>query len=301
MEQFTIHEMIDEGTQGEVYKALDRKNKELVAMKKILLPRKEDSKRLKATLIREITMLKRVEHENIVRLRKVVCSKEEVYMCLEYLNSDMCKYMKESGPELSKDHCLVKMFLYQILCGIACCHDHGVVHRDLKPANLLMDPKSNVLKIADFGLARGLITLSQPLSPKVGTVWYMAPEVLLGSQAYSTAVDVWAIGCIFAEMVNGGQPLFEGESEIDQLYHIFRIMGTPNENAWPILLPRFASNFPTSTGEDLANVVPDLDKYGLDLLREMLYIDPYQRITAKAALEHEYFKDIRTKSIRIIA
>ncbi|XP_028078882.1 cell division control protein 2 homolog isoform X2 [Camellia sinensis] len=125
------------------------------------------------------------------------------------------------------------------------------------------------------------------------TLWYRAPEILLGSRHYSTPVDVWSVGCIFAEMVNQ-RPLFPGDSEIDELFKIFRILGTPNEDTWPGVtsLADFKSAFPKWPSKDLATVVPNLDSAGIDLLSKMLCLDPSRRITARSALEHEYFKDI---------
>jgi cyclin-dependent kinase 2 len=186
------------------------------------------------------------------------------------------------------------MFLYQILCGIAYCHSHRVLHRDLKPQNLLIDRSSNSLKLADFGLARAFGIPVRTFTHEVVTLWYRAPEILLGSRQYSTPVDVWSVGCIFAEMINQ-RPLFPGDSEIDELFKIFRIMGTPNEDTWPGVtsLPDFKSAFPKWPSQDLATLVPNLEPAGLDILSSMLRLDPSRRITARGALEHEYFKDIK--------
>ncbi|KAJ0435148.1 putative Cell division control protein 2 B, protein kinase CMGC-CDK-Pl family [Helianthus annuus] len=233
-----------------------------------------------------------MQHGNIVKLQDVVHSDKRLYLVFEYLDLDLKKHM-DSCPEFSKDPHLVKMFLYQILRGIAYCHSHRVLHRDLKPQNLLIDRRTNALKLADFGLARAFGIPVRTFTHEVVTLWYRAPEILLGSRHYSTPVDVWSVGCIFAEMVNQ-RPLFPGESEIDELFKIFRIMGTPNEDTWHGVtsLPDFKSAFPKWSSKDLATIVPNLEKPGLDLLRKMLCLDPSRRITARAALEHEYFKDI---------
>ncbi|XP_071711602.1 cell division control protein 2 homolog A-like [Rutidosis leptorrhynchoides] len=210
-------------------------------------------------------------------------------MVLEYLDVDLSKYV-DSCPKYSVDPRLVKMYLHQILCGVAYFHDHGVVHRDLKLENVLVDRKANVVKVADFGLARGYAASGQRYTPNVGTRCYRAPEVLINADAYTT-FDVWSIGCIFAEMVNR-EPLFKGKSEIDVLLCIFKMMGTPNEDTLPGVtsISFIDSTFPT---KDLETAVPDLDEHGLDLLRKMLCVDPHERITAKDALKHEYFNDIR--------
>ncbi|KAK2383647.1 Cell division control protein 2-B [Trifolium repens] len=291
MEQYEKVEKIGEGTYGVVYKARDRLTNETIALKKIRLEQEDEG--VPSTAIREISLLKEMQHRNIVRLRDVVHSEKRLYLVFEYLDLDLKKYM-DSTPEFSKDPRQIKMFLYQILCGIAYCHSHRVLHRDLKPQNLLIDRSSNSLKLADFGLARAFGIPVRTFTHEVVTLWYRAPEILLGSRQYSTPVDVWSVGCIFAEMINQ-RPLFPGDSEIDELFKIFRIMGTPNEDTWPGVtsLPDFKSAFPKWPSQDLATLVPNLEPAGLDILSSMLRLDPSKRITARVALEHEYFKDIK--------
>ncbi|KAK4401192.1 Cell division control protein 2A [Sesamum angolense] len=288
--QYEKVEKIGEGTYGVVYKARDRMTNETIALKKIRLEQEDEG--VPSTAIREISLLKEMQHGNIVRLQDVVHSEKRLYLVFEYLDLDLKKHM-DSCPEFSQDPRLVKMFLYQILRGIAYCHSHRVLHRDLKPQNLLIDRRTNALKLADFGLARAFGIPVRTFTHEVVTLWYRAPEILLGSRHYSTPVDVWSVGCIFAEMVNR-RPLFPGDSEIDELFKIFRVMGTPNEDTWPGVtsLPDFKSAFPKWPPKDLATVVPNLDAAGLDLLCKMLCLDPSKRITARSALEHEYFKDI---------
>ncbi|KAE9603264.1 hypothetical protein Lal_00008195 [Lupinus albus] len=292
MEQYEKVEKIGEGTYGVVYKARDRVTNATFALKKIRLEQEDEG--VPSTAIREISLLKEMQHRNIVRLQDVVHSERRLYLVFEYLDLDLKKHM-DSSPEFAKDHQQVKMFLYQILCGIAYCHSHRVLHRDLKPQNLLIDRSNNALKLADFGLARAFGIPIRTFTHEVVTLWYRAPEILLGSRHYSTPVDVWSVGCIFAEMINQ-QPLFPGDSEIDELFKIFRIMGTPNEETWPGVtsLPDFKSAFPKWSAKDLATLVPDIEPAGLDLLKSMLCLDPSKRITARNALDHEYFKGIKT-------
>ncbi|KAF3948754.1 hypothetical protein CMV_025283 [Castanea mollissima] len=290
MEQYEKVEKIGEGTYGVVYKARDRTTNETIALKKIRLEQEDEG--VPSTAIREISLLKEMQHGNIVRLQDVVHSEKRLYLVFEYLDLDLKKYM-DSSPEFAKDLRQIKMFLYQILRGIAYCHSHRVLHRDLKPQNLLIDRRTNALKLADFGLARAFGIPVRTFTHEVVTLWYRAPEILLGSRHYSTPVDVWSVGCIFAEMVNQ-RALFPGDSEIDELFKIFRVLGTPNENTWPGVtsLPDYKSTFPKWPPKDLATVVPSLDSAGIDLLSKMLCFDPSRRITARSALEHEYFKDI---------
>ncbi|BAS76728.1 cyclin-dependent kinase A-2 isoform X1 [Oryza sativa Japonica Group] len=288
-EQYEKVEKIGEGTYGVVYKGKHRHTNETIALKKIRLEQEDEG--VPSTAIREISLLKEMQHRNIVRLQDVVHKEKCIYLVFEYLDLDLKKHM-DSSPDF-KNHRIVKSFLYQILRGIAYCHSHRVLHRDLKPQNLLIDRRTNSLKLADFGLARAFGIPVRTFTHEVVTLWYRAPEILLGARHYSTPVDMWSVGCIFAEMVNQ-KPLFPGDSEIDELFKIFSIMGTPNEETWPGVasLPDYISTFPKWPSVDLATVVPTLDSSGLDLLSKMLRLDPSKRINARAALEHEYFKDL---------
>jgi len=168
-----------------------------------------------------------------------------------------------------------------------------VIHRDLKPQNLLIDENLN-LKLADFGLARAFSIPIRPYTKEVLTLWYRAPEILLGSQEYSTPIDIWSIGCIFAELCLK-KPLFQGDSDIDQLFKIFQVLGTPDKEMWPEInsLPYYKDTFPKWQPKKMESVFPDLDENGINLLRKLLLYDPNQRITAKQALSHPYFKNMK--------
>ncbi|KAJ9579543.1 hypothetical protein L9F63_004802, partial [Diploptera punctata] len=187
---------------------------------------------------------------------------------------------------------LVKSYLHQLLKGVSYCHAHRVLHRDLKPQNLLID-KRGYIKLADFGLARAFGMPVRTYTHEVVTLWYRAPEILLGSRFYSTAVDIWSLGCIFAEM-KMREALFPGDSEIDQLFRIFRTLGTPDEETWPGVsnLPDYKSMFPRWDAQDIAEVVPKLDECGKDLFLKLVTYDPSRRISAVEALKHQYFDNI---------
>eukprot|EP00270_Netrium_digitus_P013154 TRINITY_DN4347_c0_g1_i2.p1 TRINITY_DN4347_c0_g1~~TRINITY_DN4347_c0_g1_i2.p1 ORF type:complete len:302 (-),score=86.72 TRINITY_DN4347_c0_g1_i2:201-1106(-) len=290
MEQYEKVEKIGEGTYGVVYRARDKLTNETIALKKIRLEAEDEG--VPSTAIREIALLKEMQHENIVRLQDVVHCDKRLYLVFEYLDLDLKKHL-DNCPQIAQDRRLVKSYLYQILRGISYCHSHRVLHRDLKPQNLLIDRRTNSLKLADFGLARAFGIPVRTFTHEVVTLWYRAPEILLGSAQYSTPVDVWSVGCIFAEMLNQ-RPLFPGDSEIDELFKIFRILGTPTEETWlgVTSLPDFKSAFPKWPPKDLSTIVPSLDAVGLDLLAKMLQLDPSKRVTARAALQHEYFNDI---------
>eukprot|EP00825_Cyclidium_porcatum_P052480 TRINITY_DN995_c0_g3_i2.p3 TRINITY_DN995_c0_g3~~TRINITY_DN995_c0_g3_i2.p3 ORF type:complete len:220 (+),score=54.91 TRINITY_DN995_c0_g3_i2:95-754(+) len=181
--------------------------------------------------------------------------------------------------------------------GVAECHSKRTLHRDLKPQNILIS-KNDEVKVADFGLSRTFSIPTRPYTHEVVTLWYRAPEILLGAIDYCTPVDIWAIGCIFVEMVTK-KPLFTGDSEIDQIYRIFRILGTPNEEVWPNVTQHkdFKVTFPNWPKNRIEDVVQNLNisKSGLDLLYRMLRYDPCDRISAKSALQHPYFNDLPEK------
>jgi len=290
-ELYTKTDKIGEGTYGVVYKARDKasRNSPMVALKKIRLDSEEEG--VPSTALREISLLRELsftEHKNIVKLIDVVHSDAKLYLVFEFLDRDLKRYM-DSVSKLEPN--LVKSYLYQILRGIAHCHSHRVLHRDLKPQNLLIDAQGN-LKLADFGLARAFGLPVRSYTHEVVTLWYRAPEILLGSKLYSTPVDIWSIGCIFAELVTKN-PLFPGDSEIDELFRIFRTLGTPTEVTWPGVsaLPEYKTEFPRFEAQSLHKLI-NLDPIGLDLLSQMLQYQPAKRISAKKALDHPYFNDL---------
>lgn len=288
-------EKIGEGTYGIVYKAKDKNNGQVVALKKIRLEAEDEG--VPSTAIREISILKELKHPCIVNLIDVVSSNAKLYLVFEFLDLDLKRYMDalEEGKMLAK--LKVKLFTYQLLCGISYCHSHRIVHRDLKPQNLLIG-QDEVLKLADFGLARAFGIPVRTYTHEVVTLWYRAPEILLGGKHYAPAVDIWSIGCIFAEMATGA-PLFPGDSEIDELFRIFRVFGTPTEETWPGVssLADYKADFPAWSKVPLSTIVLQLDAHGLDLLEHMLVFNPARRITAKQALLHPFFDELRANGL----
>jgi len=290
MEKYQKLEKIGEGTYGIVYKAKDKKTGELLALKKIRLEAEDEG--IPSTAIREISLLKQLQHPNIVRLYDVVHTEKKLTLVFEFLDQDLKKYLDACGEQGLETY-TIKSFLFQLLQGIAYCHQHRVLHRDLKPQNLLINMEGE-LKLADFGLARAFGIPVRNYTHEVVTLWYRAPDVLMGSRKYSTQVDIWSVGCIFAEMVNG-RPLFPGSSEHDQLMKIFKTLGTPTPRNWPTMveLPEYKANFPTYPPQSLKKVVKRLDNVGIDLLSRMLMYDPIKRISAENAMKHPWFKDLK--------
>jgi len=282
-------EKLGEGTYGVVYKAQDRVTDQFVALKKVRLENEDEG--VPSTSIREISILKELHQANIVKLLDAILEPNGLWLVFEWLNMDLKRYIDAVDRKMHP--MLVKSYMYQLLQGVLFCHSHRIVHRDLKPQNLLIDNKGT-LKIADFGLARAFGLPLPPLTHEVLTLWYRAPEILLGGQFYSIPVDIWSCGCIFAEMVTG-RPLLPGDSEIDQLFKTFRLLGTPNEDTWPGVTsyPDFKTTFPQWKPTPLSEAVPGLEPLGIDLLSKMLIYEPNRRISAAEALKHPYFDDLK--------
>ena len=292
MNKYEVHGAVGEGAYGVVLKCRNKETGAIVAVKKF--KENEEDEVVRKTTMREVKVLRMLQHRNIVSLLEAFRRKGRLYLVFEHLDLDLKKYM-DTCSEITSHPDVIKFYLYQLLSGIAFCHKHRILHRDLKPQNLLVDYDTHVLKLADFGLARTFGVPVRMFTHEVVTLWYRAPEILLGSHTYSTPVDVWSIGCIFAEMVRK-QPLFPGDSEIDELYRIFRWLGTPNEEMWPGVerLRNYKTIFPQWSPRPLAEAVPSLCPAGLDLLSKMLCYEPASRISAKTALAHPYFADMTT-------
>ncbi|KAF8336962.1 Pkinase-domain-containing protein [Cantharellus anzutake] len=265
MENYVKLERVGEGTYGVIYKARDANTGKIVALKKIRL--EEEDEGVPSTAIREISWLKELDDDNIVRLLSIVHSDTKLYLVFEFLDLDLKRYMNAFTKQ-----------------------NETLELSTVKPQNLLIDAEGN-LKLADFGLAQ---TFGIPLAryPREAvTLWYRAPEVLLGSRHRSTAIDMWSVGCIMAEMVMSGTPLFPGDSEIDQIFKIFKILGTPHETTWPGVsqLPDFKPTFPQWTGTGLGEAVHEIDRVGADLLHSFLVYDTASRVSAKRAQKHPWF------------
>lgn len=294
---------IDEGTYGVVFSAEDVETGERVALKKVKMGKL--SAEFPITALRETNVLLMLQHENIVRVREMVVGSglDKVYMVMDYFEHDVKMLMSAMGPQ-HFTQAEVKCLMLQLLRGTAYMHENWVLHRDMKTSNLLMD-NAGRLCICDFGLARKYGSPLRPYTQSVVTLWYRAPEVLLGSDVYGPAVDMWAVGCIFAELLTK-KPLLPGQTELEQLERIFRLAGTPTNDSWPgwASLPHakdlarpLKTRGPASLRQELClgltpfSGAPFLSDAGLDLMRRMLTPDPARRISAADALRHAWFDE----------
>ncbi|KAL2137156.1 hypothetical protein VTI74DRAFT_7703 [Chaetomium olivicolor] len=282
-------EKLGEGTYATVFKGRNRQTGELVALKEIHLDSEEGTP---STAIREISLMKELKHENIVALHDVIHTENKLMLVFEYMDGDLKKYMDTQGERGALKPPVIKSFMYQLLKGIEFCHRNRVLHRDLKPQNLLINNKGQ-LKLGDFGLARAFGIPVNTFSNEVVTLWYRAPDVLLGSRTYNTSIDIWSAGCIMAEMFSG-RPLFPGTTNEDQIIRIFRIMGTPTERTWPGLsqFPEYKTTWQMYATQPLTSILPQIDPLGIDLLQRMLQLRPELRISAADALKHQWFADL---------
>ncbi len=295
MERYQKIEKLGEGTYGVVYKAQRRDTGEMVALKRIRL--EDETEGIPCTAVREISLLRELRHPNVVRLLDVLHTERKLTLVFEFLDGDL----KRSACGVPGT--AVRPLMRQLLMGIAYCHSRLVLHRDIKPQNILIS-RGGDLKIADFGLARTFGAPVRAYSSDVVTLWYRAPDVLLGNRHYATGIDLWSAGCVFAEIITG-RPLFAGSTIRDQLAAIQRVLGAPDTASWshygdlPEVVAAAEAGEPlwasapeaVVRGRGLAAVVPGLSPAGLDLLSRMLQYAPERRISAAEALEHPYFSE----------
>ncbi|PIA33665.1 hypothetical protein AQUCO_04000022v1 [Aquilegia coerulea] len=298
VDEFERLNKIDEGTYGVVYRAKDKKTGEIVALKKVKMEKEREGFPL--TSLREINILLSFHHPSIVDVKEVVVGSnlDSIFMVMEYMEHDLKGLMESMKQPFSQSE--VKCLMLQLLEGVKYLHDNWVLHRDLKTSNLLLNNRGE-LKICDFGLSRQYGSPLKPYTHLVVTLWYRSPELLLGSKQYSTAIDMWSLGCIMAELL-AKQPLFNGKTEVDQLDKIFRTLGTPSETIWPGFskLPGVKVNFVKQPYNQLRKKFPAtsftgspiLSDAGFDLLNKLLTYDPAKRITAEDALNHEWFREV---------
>ncbi|GIX78654.1 hypothetical protein CDAR_370061 [Caerostris darwini] len=287
MNQYVTLNHLGDGTYGDVVLGKRLDTGEKVAIKKM---KKKYYSWDECMSLREVKSLKKLSHANLVKLKEVIREDDTLYFVFEYMKENLYQLMKRRDRPFQETE--IKNILYQILQGLSFMHKHGYFHRDLKPENVLC-MGSDLIKIADFGLARE-IRSRPPYTDYVSTRWYRAPEILLRSTNYSSPIDLWALGCIMAELYNL-RPLFPGRSEIDQIFRIASVLGTPNKAEWAEgyrLAAQMNFHFPKFSQISLADVVPGISIEGLTLLNDMLKWNPSLRPTAFLALRYPYYADV---------
>ncbi|GMH45688.1 hypothetical protein BSKO_13651 [Bryopsis sp. KO-2023] len=293
MQKYEVVGVVGEGAYGVVLKCRNKESGEIVAVKKF--KEKDEDEIVRKTTLREVRMLRTMRHENIVSLKEAFRRKQKLYLVFEYVEKNLLEILEEHPTGLAADE--VRRYVYMLVKAVDWCHQHNIVHRDIKPENLLINTGvggMGKLKLCDFGFARQLPTSPDAsITDYVSTRWYRAPELLLGSTHYGKEVDQWAIGCIMAELVSG-QPLFPGESDIDQLYIIQRLLGplTPDQTKLFLTNQRFAGfKFPDMTCPETLDTKLDknLSPEALSFMKGLLHMDPSARLQTSDCLRHPYF------------
>lgn len=283
-------DFLGEGQFATVYKAEDtQRNGQVVAVKKIKLGLSSEAKDgINRTALREIKLLQELDHPNIISIKNVFGHKSNISLILDFMDTDLEVIVRDPTIILSAGD--IKAYLLMTLQGLEYLHKNWILHRDLKPNNLLIN-SSGMLKIADFGLAKMFGSPSRLLTHQVVTRWYRSPELLFGARLYGAGVDIWAVGCIVAELTIG-TPFLQGETDLAQLAKIFEVRGTPSEDNWPGVtkLPDFVKykEMPGIPFEDIFTAASDDLIY---LLNWCLAIDPLRRCSASQALESAYFSN----------
>ncbi|XP_061337723.1 serine/threonine-protein kinase MHK [Gastrolobium bilobum] len=284
MERYKFLRELGDGSCGHVYKACDMRTLDIVAVKRL---KRKFCFWEEYTNLREVKVLRKMNHTNIIKLKEVVRENNELFFIFEYMDFNLYQLIKEREKPFSEGE--IRCFMNQVLHGLSHMHKKGFFHRDLKPENLLVT--NDVLKIADFGLAREVSSMP-PYTQYVSTRWYRAPEVLLQSPCYTPAVDMWAVGAILAELFTL-TPLFPGESEIDQLYKIYRVLGMPDLTAFTI--GANDSRLLDIVGHEavppmkLTDIIPNASLEAIDLITQLLSWDPSRRPDADQSLQHPFF------------
>ncbi|KAL7648356.1 UNVERIFIED_CONTAM: hypothetical protein RMT77_000262 [Armadillidium vulgare] len=294
MNRYVTLNKLGDGTYGDVVLGQRVDTGEKVAIKKM---KKKFYSWDEAMNLREVKSLKKLSHANVVKLKEVIRENDTLYFVFEYMKENLYQLMKSSDKYFSEP--VVRNIIYQILQGLAFMHKHGYFHRDMKPENLLcMGP--DLIKIADFGLARE-IRSRPPYTDYVSTRWYRAPEVLLRSTSYGSPIDIWAVGCIMVEVYTF-RPIFPGTSEIDQIFKICSVLGTPDKREWSegyALAQAMNFKFPQFSPTPLSTLIPNASQEALDLMTDMLKWNPAKRPNAQQCLRYPYFTNHKVDELNL--
>ncbi|KAG4056513.1 Cyclin-dependent kinase-like 5 [Phytophthora cactorum] len=297
MNKYEVLGVIGEGAYGVVLKCHNKETNETVAIKKFK-ENEDDDPMVRKTTLREVKMLRFLKHGNIVALKEAFRRKGRLYLVFEHVEKNLLEVLEDKPNGVDSE--LVRSYIFQLCCAIHYCHTNNVIHRDIKPENLLVNTSNgeHSLRLCDFGFARSLSSNGNPcdLTEYVATRWYRAPELLLGDTKYSRSVDIWAIGCIMGELIEG-QPMFPGESEIDQLYLIQKMLGPLQKRHMEL----FAAN-PRFSGLKIPEVkAPEtlyrrycgrVSKKAINFLEGVIRLCPEDRFTSEECLKHPYFEGI---------
>nr|XP_009484848.1 PREDICTED: serine/threonine-protein kinase MAK isoform X1 [Pelecanus crispus] len=285
MNRYTIMKQLGDGTYGSVLMGKSNESGELVAIKRM---KRKFYSWDECMNLREVKSLKKLNHANVIKLKEVIRENDHLYFVFEYMKENLYQLMKDRNKLFPES--VIRNMMYQILQGLAFIHKHGFFHRDMKPENLLcIGPE--LVKIADFGLARELRS-QPPYTDYVSTRWYRAPEVLLRSSIYSSPIDMWAVGSIMAELYTL-RPLFPGTSEVDEIFKICQVLGTPKKSDWPEgyhLASAMNFRFPQCVPISLKTLIPNASNEAIQLMSDMLNWNPKKRPTASQALKYPYFQ-----------
>ncbi|KAK7399438.1 hypothetical protein VNO78_10620 [Psophocarpus tetragonolobus] len=277
---------VGRGTYSNVYKGRDKESGKIVALKKVRFDT-SDPESIKF-MAREIMILQTLDHPNVMKLEGLATSRMQysLYLVFDYMHSDLTTIISRPGDKLTQPQ--IKCYMQQLLLGLQHCHERGVMHRDIKPSNLLVD-KKGVLKIADFGLANSFaIKPEGPFTNRVVTLWYRAPELLLGSTDYGYEIDLWSAGCLLAEMFLG-RPIMAGRTEVEQLHMIFKLCGSPSADYWMKMKLMTSFRPPQQYKANYEEIFKEFPSSACALLTTLLDLESYSRGTAASALESEFF------------
>lgn len=304
MDEYDVVGKVGEGAFGVVLHAVRVSTGAHVALKSVSMRSSENVAAIPKAAFREIEALRLLDSPNVVHLHDVFAHGSTLVLVLEYMATDLAAVIRCASCPIPIP--FVKAYMWMLFTGVAFMHSHSIIHRDIKPHNLLISP-DGTLKLADFGLARVHVrdgldadeaerdasVAQRPYTSQVATRWYRAPELLYGARDYDCGVDLWAVGCILGELLCMA-PLFQGESDIDQLYRVLLVLGSPTEASWPAMarLPDYGKvRFAPTRLQSFADLLPDASESEVRLLSALLCYDSTRRLGAAEAVRDAYFDE----------